>query len=219
MHEYWLWISFTVILLFALNIVIYPIRKQKRVAISFGILFITFVCIAYWYWGGFSAWDLYLHQQEQHQKVQAVLKSIKGPQELIQKLKKQLDNKPTSARGWYLLGRLYASQAQWQDAHNAFVRAHNLKPNNEIITINYIENLWQLNHQQYNDNIRDQLRSLLHKDPNQLDALSMLAMDAYLRQEYQQAIDYWQRILKLIPPESEEAKSIRKAIAKAQGRS
>ncbi len=44
----------------------------------------------------------------------------------------------------------------------------------------------------------------------------MLAMDAYMRHSYQQAINYWQHLLTIIPPQSDDAMAIRKAIAKAQ---
>ena len=46
----------------------------------------------------------------------------------------------------------------------------------------------------------------------------MLAMDAYSRHSYQQAIDYWQRLLKQVTVKSEEGQAIRKAIAKAQAK-
>lgn len=44
----------------------------------------------------------------------------------------------------------------------------------------------------------------------------MLAMDAFVSHAYEDAIRYWQRLLKLAPEQSEEAQAIRKAIAKAE---
>ena len=122
---------------------------------------------------------------------------------------------PASARGWYLLGRLYGGQNQWQNARDAYAKSQQLKAD-EGAELGYIESLWQLNGQQYNEEIRQLLLAMVKRNPVQGDALSMLAMDAYQRKDYQQAILYWRRLLPMVPAESEEGKALRKAIAKAQ---
>ena len=76
--------------------------------------------------------------------------------------------------------------------------------------------MWQLNHQKFNGESRALLQAVLKKNANQPDALAMLAMDAFIGHAYQRAIDYWQRLLKIAPPQSDDAEAIRKAIAKAQ---
>ena len=57
---------------------------------------------------------------------------------------------------------------------------------------------------------------MLQRNPNQPDAIAMLATDAFEQDDFQQAIDYWQHLLDLIPPQSDEAKAIRRAINKAR---
>ena len=59
---------------------------------------------------------------------------------------------------------------------------------------------------------------MLLKNPKQPDALAMLAMDAYQEKHYQIAINYWQQLLIITPPNSDAAKALRKAIAKAQAK-
>ncbi len=216
MSEWCLYLGFMILLLTALVIALYPLRQHRIGVILLVPLFTIVIGVAYWYWGTWLDWRLYLKQTIQQQQVHALLQTIHGSDELINKLKARLNEKPKSARGWYLLGRLYASQNQWQQANDAFATAHRLKPSDEQVTVNYIQSLWQLNHQEYNNTIRDLLKALVKGNPNQPDALAMLAMDAYMSQVYQQAIDYWQRLLLLAPPQSEEAQAIRKAIAKAQ---
>lgn len=171
---------------------------------------------AYWYWGAMAEWQHFLNQQEKQKQVQAVLQSIKSPGQIIEKLKARLQVEPESARGWYLLGRLYTSQEQWIQARDAFAKAHQLNPADEATTVNYAQSLWQLNQQQFDEPIRSLFKELLQKNPDQPDALAMLAMDAYMTHDYQQAINYWQHLLKLAPEQSQEAQMIRKAIAKAQ---
>jgi cytochrome c-type biogenesis protein CcmH/NrfG len=147
-----------------------------------------------------------------------MLRSIKSPDELITKLKEKLDNTPKSAKGWYLLGRLYVNQNDFTQATEAYAKAYKLAPANEQYVVNYIHGLWKLNNQQFNSRILRLLKELLDRSPNQPDALAMLAMNSFLSHDYEGAINYWQRLLKLTAPQSEEASAIHKAITKAQER-
>ncbi len=216
MNEGWLLSCFLIFLVFALGVALYPLRKSRAGILFLAPVLILLAGLAYWTWGAWPAWTHYLQEDVKQQRIQTLLKSMHDPAELIATLKVRLQKQPDSARGWYLLGRLYSSQNQWQQARDAFATAHRLQPTDEQFTVNYVQNLWQLNHQTFDDSSRDLLKGVLANNANQPDALAMLAMDAYTRHEYQQAIDYWQDLLKLAPPQSEEAGAIRKAIAKAQ---
>lgn len=215
MTEWGLLISLAALLTIALLMVFYPLRSAKGFFFMLSPVIIAFVAFAYFTWGGFFAWDDYLKRQMRQTQVEALLKTVKGPQEVIDKLKMKLKENPNSARGWYLLGRLYSSQNQWQLAHEAFTKAYKLQPNNEQIAVNYAQSLWQLNHRAFNDDIRQHFEAILKRNNKQPDALAMLAMDAYIRQSYHQAIIYWQELLAIVSPESKDAVAIRKAIAKA----
>jgi cytochrome c-type biogenesis protein CcmH/NrfG len=218
MNEFWLLFSFIVLGLLALPLLFYPLRQSKLLLLIAAPVFILCLSLAYLRWGTWTDWQKNVHKEENNQKIAAVLQTIKSPTELIDRMKGRLSQDPKSDRGWYLLGRLYASQGQWSEARAAFFRAHQLNPNDELASVNYVNSLWQLNQQQFNEQIREQLKILLQKNPNQPDALAMLAMDAFKSLDYQQAINYWQFLLKLAPEQSEEAQMIRKAIAKAQSK-
>lgn len=210
------WIYLGLLLIIA-GVIIFNAVKKK--GLLFSLLFIPFmllVTLGYWQWGGWVSWQHYQNQQSKMQQVQKALKQFKTPDALIQKFKTQLKANPGSARGWYLLGRLYSSQNNWLAAHEAFQEAAELKPADEQYLINIIYSLWQINQQKFNPEIRQKLHTILQKNSKQPDALAMLAMDAYQRKEYQQAVTYWQVLLTLTPPNSEAAKSLRQAIAKAQ---
>lgn len=216
MNEWWL-IGLLVASVFIASIfIVYPLRRNK----IFSVLLIPFVMISvftgYYFWGGFAQWQGYLHKNETQALAQEMLKSIKSPQELIEKLKAKLDDSPASAKGWYLLGRLYTSQSENRLAAEAFATAHHFMPEDEQYTVNYAHSLWLLNNQQFNPEILAIFQTLLNKNPNQPDALAMLAMNAFMSHAYEDAISYWQRLLKMTPEQSEESLAIRKAIAKAQ---
>ena len=216
MNKWWLLFGFIILLVLALSIVWYPLRKSRASLLLSMPVLILLIGLAYWYWGAWSGWTCFLQDNVKQQRIQTLLQSVHAPADLIVKLKAILQQQPNSARGWYLLGRIYVSQNQWRDANDAFATAYRLQPDDEQIIVNYAQNLWQLNHQQFDETSRKLLKKVLAKNAQQPDALAMLAMDAYAQQAYQQAIDYWQNLLKLAPPQSEEAMAIRKAIAKAQ---
>jgi cytochrome c-type biogenesis protein CcmH len=216
MSEWWLFGSFLVLGLLALLWMLYPLRKTSLLCMILSPILVSATFFAYWHWGALADWQNYLHRQARQQQVQAVLQTIKGPAELIERLQARLQENPKSARGWFLLGRLYASQNEWLLARDAFYQAHQLSPEDEMTTVNYAQSLWQLHQQQLDEQTRGLFKTLLQKNPQQPDALAMLAMDAFTNHNYQIAIDYWQELLKLAAPGSEEAQLIRKAIARAE---
>lgn len=218
MAEWWLIGGFIVLLLGALLALLYPFRRSALGVSLLAPLFFSVVAFGYWRWGAWPDWNRYIHQEARQKQVQALLQSIKNPEDLIQRLKKRVEAEPNRAQGWYLLGRLYASQHQWESARDAYFKAHQLKPAEARITVNYAQSLWELHHQTFDNEIRQLLGMVLKKNENQPDALAMLAMDAFLGHAYQQAIDYWQRLLTVIPPQSADAAAIRKAIVRAEQR-
>ena len=216
MNEWLLLFVFLILLLIAMGVVLYPLRPFRARSLVWVIILSALVGLGYGTWGAWPAWTHHHQEQASQQRAQALLKTVRDPEELIEKLKATLQKQPRSAEGWYLLGRLYASQHRWTDACRAFKRAHQIQPDDEKITVNYVHSLWQFYHQVFDEHSRALLTQVLKNNPNQPDALGMLALDAYARKHYQQAIDYWQRVLKIVPPQSDDAKAIRKSIADAQ---
>jgi cytochrome c-type biogenesis protein CcmH len=216
MKEWWLISVLIGLTCLASSVILYPLRRHLISSLILVPIIFVMAFIGYYSWGSFGKWQGYLQYQEKQERAQAMLKSIKTPKELIDKLRARLKNFPKSAKGWYLLGRLYSSQNEQQNAVNAFAKAYALNPRNEQYAVNYAHSLWQLHHRQFSKQVREILNNLLKNNPNQPDALAMLAMDAYARQAYEEAMNYWQRLLQIVPPQSEEARTIRKALVKAE---
>ena len=211
------WIYLFVLLCLALLLMIYPLRRyNKALILIISLFFIGLSGVAYWQWGGFYQLKRYEDKQRQTTRANEVLKQYKTPAALIDKLTERLRANPNSAKGWYLLGRLLASQNQWPAARDAFSRAVALDSLDLRYRINWIDALWNVNQQQFNPMIRKQLHQVLNQDPKQPDALAMLAMDAYQQQRYRRAIVYWEMLLQMTSPDSDAARALRKAIAKAQ---
>lgn len=197
-------------------LLLYPLRRHVVFSVLFMPVIWIFVFCGYFAFGGFGQWQQYTQQQARHAAAQQMLQSIKSPQELIDKLRAKLDDTPQSAQGWYLLGKLYLNQKDFRSASQSFGKAHKLKPANENYSVHYAHSLWSLNNQKMNPQIKSLFAVLLKNNPKQPDALAMLAMDAFDHHDNALAIRYWQRLLKLVPVQSEEAAAIREAIARAK---
>ncbi|MCP0914673.1 MULTISPECIES: tetratricopeptide repeat protein [Legionella] len=208
--------SLSILLITALGIALYPLRPYKKLKTMLVPVLSVAAVFAYYHWGSWFELQDYKQQIIKQQQAQALLSKIRSPQELIAKLKAKLDENPSGARGWYLLGRLYASQGQWKDARESFAQAFALEPNDEQITVNYAQSLWQENQRHFNEPIRGLVNRLLQINPNQPDALAMLAMNAFMSHDYPLAIRYWRQLLTVVPPDSDDAKAIKQAIAKAE---
>jgi len=128
MNETALFLGFSLLGALALSFGVYPLRKRLSkwfiLTIPCAIIVIAF---AYLQWGGLLPWRAHLQAEAQQVRVQALLASIKSPEDLINKLKDHLARHPESARGWMLLGKLYASLQRWQEANEAFERAKKSK--------------------------------------------------------------------------------------------
>ncbi len=205
------------LIIVALFVALKPLRLNLFKTGLIGLIFTMVAGLLYCHWGAFEAVSQFQKQLLLQKQAQAFLKTIHSKQELIDKLESRLKRNPT-ARGWYLLGRLYMSEQQVTNAKGAFAKAYELAPHDEQITMNYIQSLWQSNERKFNRMIRRLLFSVLRQNENQPDALAMLAMDSYLRHADADAISYWQKLSSIVPMESEDAQAIRKAISKAEKR-
>lgn len=214
-HDYRITILFALFVIFSgLASVLFFRSFSKKMLMTFlgSLLLIASVVCMYLIFGGFG--DYYAFEADKSSKMQAakMLKDIKSPDELISRLVKHLTSNPDSARGWYLLGRLYVSQKNSQDALRAFVKAYNLDSNDEAIVVNYASMLLENGYEAKGQSL---LENMLVKDPKQKDALVILAMHAYRQKKINVAVAYWQRLLQLLPEQSADADAIRLAIANA----
>lgn len=185
-------------------------RKSKVLSTALAVILTSSAGVFYSMWGGFSQLNTYQTVKRSQQQSLALLKDIKSPAELIAKLENHLVKNPDSARGWYLLGRVYVSQNMSKEAFISFSKAYKLETNDDAITVNYAQALIENG----DKNGVDILEKLLVKKPQQADALALLAMDAYNQGKPQVATKYWQRLLETLPEGSPEADDLRKVIAK-----
>lgn len=193
-----------------------PLSRMKQALLT---MLITISATALYGWlGAYPQLAKRAEKLKDQTLARQVLASVHGKSGLIQQLEKKIQSQHGAqrAKGHYLLAKLYASEGQWLQAVDNFKQAYLLQPEQSSYQINLAYALWQQNHQQQTSQSLNLFKGLLEKDPNQVDALTMLAMDAYQNKHYEQAILYWRRLLSLAPPNSKDSRSIEAAIDKAR---
>lgn len=192
-------------------------KLSKKTPVIIALLLIPMLSsILYWRWGDSVQVASAMSAKAEIKKVDAEVRKLGTRGNVIDMLKKQVEKRPDDAKGWYLLGKLYLGGGELKDAERCLKRANLLDKNNPNITIALVESQFYLANKKLSSSSKKQLKQLLKSDPQQINAVNLLALDAYNRHQYQDAVNYWERLLPLFPAESENAKAVLKMIASAQ---
>ena len=134
----------------------------------------------------------------------------------VAKLARRLEQNPDDASGWSMLARSYMSMERYGDAAGAFEHLTSLSPNDADAWADYAEALAMANGHNMGGKPLEAANRALQLDPKNRQALVLLASAAFEAHDYQKSIDYWQKLLPLLPADSEAAKSVADQIAKAK---
>ncbi len=142
-----------------------------------------------------------------------------SPQQIsanIDKLAERLKQNPNDAQGWTMLGRSYLMQERFADAATAFQKLTELSPNNADAWADYAEALALANGQNLAGKPAEAIDRALQIDPKHQKSLDLAGAAAYQSGDFQKAIEYWQRLLKVLPPGSEGLRTVTDQITKAK---
>lgn len=221
------WVIIALMLLLAIGFIAWPLVKIKteqvyvqRVKRDLGLILaiIIFPLAAiglYRYWGSSEKLQVALQQQQQEAQLRAELTS---PEAVITNLKAKLQQDPNSVQGWYLLGRVYFSQGQFNDAVTAYATANQLQPNNPELMMPYAQALYYIEPRQLKGKALELVNQVKRLQPDNGQLLNLLAIVSYDQGKFQQAIAYWQQLLGHYPPNSQDFQAIQGAIAQANNR-
>jgi len=136
---------------------------------------------------------------------------------MVERLENRLREQPNDPAGWAQLGRSYTVMERRSDAQAAYAKAHELAPDNPEILSDYAWLVLSDNPDYTEGPVKTLYERLLALDPNHPDALWFLGLSAYNKADAKQAVRYWERLTKVLPPDNPALAEVRKAIAKAQG--
>ena len=120
--------------------------------------------------------------------------------------------------GWLLLGRIAIANRDGATAEMAMKRAYDLNPVDMAIRLGYAQTLMLSGKPGQSDLARQLLRQVIKSDHTSVQALSLLAFDAFEQKHYQQAVDYWTMMKTLIGPNDSRTPMLTRSIARAKMR-
>jgi cytochrome c-type biogenesis protein CcmH len=198
--------------------------KQFKPAIMTAILLAIVVPLAaiylYFYWGNHREVAQWLAMKQRAERVKAEISKLGSRQKIIAALHDRLQQMPRdikSARGWYILGKLYLGNQQLSEALSSFKIAQELDENNPEYMLQYANVKFFANKNLLDNESKKLIQKILQLAPNNVNALNLLALDAYYHKDYSPAIRYWETILTFFPPDSQDSQTILAMIREAQG--
>lgn len=192
-------------------------RQDRYLAVGLGLGLPALALILYGYWGSGSAWLAYHKQQQQSRAVTAEIQHLGSLPNIIQRLEQTLARHP-DGQGFFLLGRLYLKNQQFPEAVAAFLQADRFSPGRQEVWLGLAQAYYFAQGNTLTPKARDLLLRILSVEPKQKDALYLLGLGSYQEKNYSEAVQYWESLLSVLPPNTEDAQRILQMIAEAQKR-
>lgn len=134
----------------------------------------------------------------------------------VEKLAKKLEQNPNDAEGWTMLARSYMSMERYSDAASAFEHVTALNSTSANAWADYAEAAAMANGQRLAGKPTEAINRALQIDPKHQKSLDLAGSAAFQAGDYKKAIEYWQKLLVLLPPGSEELRSISDQITRTK---
>lgn len=163
---------------------------------------------------------LYLHFGAAD-KVELTREFAQAPQsmeEMTRRLERAVAAQPDSAEGLYFLGRTYMAQERPADAAKMFERAANLAGRQPELLGQWAQAQYFADGKKWSDKIQALTDEALKADPKEVTSLGLLGIAAFEGERYQQAIDYWNRLLAQLPADDNSRAALQGGIERATER-
>ncbi|MFB9214891.1 c-type cytochrome biogenesis protein CcmI [Vibrio sinaloensis] len=164
--------------------------------------------------------------QEVTANLPALSKKLMSPQgaelsddemrDLTLALRTRLHYQPEDSTGWLLLGRIALANRDVDTAIGSMKKAYKLEPENTDVMLGYAQALMLSQDDVDQENARRILGNLVQQDYVDLRVFSLLAFDAFERQDFAAAIRYWGIMQQMIGPEDSRYKMLGRSIENAQ---
>jgi cytochrome c-type biogenesis protein CcmH len=137
--------------------------------------------------------------------------------QMVDALAARLKANPDDLAGWVRLARAYKVQGRLAEAEEAFAKAGKLVDTDPDLLTQYADLLAMRT-----NSLEGRPLALVNKalalNPKHPMALMLAGSAAFRRADYKQAIAYWETVLTVLPPESQDAAQVKTEIADARSK-
>lgn len=135
---------------------------------------------------------------------------------MVVRLKQRLESNPDDGEGWFMLARTYTALGRFAEATGAYAKAEAKFPQDAQLLADYADSLAMTQGQTLKGRPEALVQRALQADGNNLKALALAGSAEFEKRDYPKAVEYWKRMLPLLPPDSEMLDSVRASIKEAQ---
>ncbi len=147
----------------------------------------------------------------------AVPETQASVEQMVTGLAARLQTEPDDPEGWLMLARSYVVLERYPLAVEAYARAHDLIGDAPQLLVDYAEALALANANQLSGRPSELLDLALERAPGHQKGLWLAGFAALQIGDVSSALTRWERLLGLIPGDSEQARMVREMIATAGG--
>jgi len=137
-------------------------------------------------------------------------------EKMVSGLAQRLEKNPDDPRGWMMLARSYYVLQRMPEAVAAYAKAADKIKDDADLYADYADALAMSQGRRIEGAPLELVKQALRVDPAHPKALAMAGTEAFNRKDFPRALAYWEKLLPLLPPESELAKSVAGGIAEAR---
>jgi cytochrome c-type biogenesis protein CcmH len=138
---------------------------------------------------------------------------------MVTGLAARLKQQPDDAEGWVMLGRSYKYLKQFQKASDAFAQAHRLVGDQTDLLLQYADAQAMANGGRLAGKPTELIFKAVKQSPDHQTALWLAGMAKAESGAYSEALQYWQRLKKILPADSESYQELMGLITKVQAQS
>ncbi|MDY7560700.1 c-type cytochrome biogenesis protein CcmI [Pseudomonas sp. 10B1] len=136
-------------------------------------------------------------------------------QEMTTRLERAVKAQPDSAEGLYFLARSYMAQDRPADAAGLFERSVGLAGRQPELLGQWAQALYFAGDKKFSPQVQALTTEALKADPNEVTSLGLLGIAAFEGERYQQAMDYWKRLLAVLPTDDPSRSALEGGISRA----
>ncbi|ALM51433.1 c-type cytochrome biogenesis protein CcmI [Halomonas huangheensis] len=169
-----------------------PLKSARagRIMVPVLVALMVIASLVWYRWEGAEG-DLALHQ---------AIKTVREdpqrtPQKLMAAVEQQAQHQPENSDVWRTLYPLYRDSGQLDKAEDALQRLITLEGRKSWWLAEKAQILYFANQRQLTPEVQGLVDETLAMDANEPTLMGLLGVDAFEKQQYQQAIDYWRRAL------------------------
>lgn len=136
---------------------------------------------------------------------------------MVASLAERMKNEPDNVKGWTMLARSYNALGRYAQASEAYAHLVKLVPGDASLLADYADVLAMTQDRSLQGEPEKIIERAIKVDEKNVKALALWGSAAFERKDYANAVKRWQKILPLVPADSEVARSVSGSIAEAQG--